>query len=166
MLGQPGLYFSARGDGVHLSGELPEGATATDLTPADHRNCSAPEKVVGQVRSSSTARALPRLEPQRTRCVDREHGAGNNGATMALPGWRSARLDILRLTGPRRAQIGAPSGITTKPRASSAFRRKGEIEYTKSIDLELRGISLPCVAARKRPPDRIAVPRPEHAFRI
>jgi len=159
MLGQPVYFQTPEVIGVHLSGELPEGATATDLTLRITEMLRA-EKVVGKFVEFYGEGATKLSLADRATIANM---APEYGATMGFFPVDERSLEYLRLTGRDEAQIAR---VRDYYEAQGLFGipRKGEIEYTKSIDLDLGGI-VPCVAGPKRPQDRIAVPDLKQRFR-
>ncbi len=158
MLGQPIYFKTPEVIGVHLSGELPEGATATDLTLRITEMLRA-EKVVGKfVEFYGEGAARLSLADRATVA----NMAPEYGATMGFFPVDEKSLDYLRLTGRSEDAIQrvkdyySAQGLFGIPRA-------GEIEYTKSLDLDISNI-VPCVAGPKRPQDRIEVPALKERF--
>lgn len=158
MLGQPIYFKTPEVIGVHLSGELPEGATATDLTLRITEMLRA-EKVVGKfVEFYGEGAARLSLADRATVA----NMAPEYGATMGFFPVDEKSLDYLRLTGRSEDAIQrvkdyySAQGLFGIPRA-------GEIEYTKSLDLDISTI-VPCVAGPKRPQDRIEVPALRERF--
>lgn len=159
MLGQPIYFKTPEVIGVHLTGELPEGATATDLTLRITEMLRA-EKVVGKfVEFYGEGAARLSLADRATVA----NMAPEYGATMGFFPVDEKSLDYLRLTGRSEADIQrvkeyySAQGLFGIPSA-------GEIEYTKSLDLDISDI-VPCVAGPKRPQDRIEVPALRERFR-
>lgn len=159
MLGQPIYFKTPEVIGVHLTGELPEGATATDLTLRITEMLRS-EKVVGKfVEFYGEGAARLSLADRATVA----NMAPEYGATMGFFPVDEKSLDYLRLTGRSEADIQrvkeyySAQGLFGIPRA-------GEIEYTKSLDLDISDI-VPCVAGPKRPQDRIEVPALRERFR-
>lgn len=158
MLGQPIYFKTPEVIGVHLSGELPEGATATDLTLRITEMLRA-EKVVGKfVEFYGEGAARLSLADRATVA----NMAPEYGATMGFFPVDEKSLDYLRLTGRSEDAIQrvkdyySAQGLFGIPSA-------GTIEYTKSLDLDISNI-VPCVAGPKRPQDRIEVPSLKERF--
>ncbi|CAI8283995.1 MAG: Aconitate hydratase A [Opitutia bacterium UBA7350] len=152
MLGQPVYFKTPEVIGVHLSGELPEGATATDLTLRITEMLRA-EKVVGKfVEFYGEGAARLSLADRATVA----NMAPEYGATMGFFPVDEKSLDYLRLTGRSESDI---QRVEDYYRAQNLFGipRTGEIKYSKSLDLDISTI-VPCVAGPKRPQDRIEVP--------
>lgn len=152
MLGQPIYFKTPEVIGVHLSGELPEGATATDLTLRITEMLRA-EKVVGKfVEFYGEGAARLSLADRATVA----NMAPEYGATMGFFPVDEKSLDYLRLTGRSEDAIQRVKDYYT---AQDMFGipREGQIEYTKTVNLDISQI-VPCVAGPKRPQDRIEVP--------
>ncbi len=159
MLGQPIYFKTPEVIGVHLTGELPEGATATDLTLRITEMLRS-EKVVGKfVEFYGEGAARLSLADRATVA----NMAPEYGATMGFFPVDEKSLDYLRLTGRSEADI---QRVKEYYRAQGLFGipRAGEIEYSKSLDLDISDI-VPCVAGPKRPQDRIEVPALRERFR-
>ena len=149
MLGQPVYFLTPDVVGVHLSGELPQGATATDLVlrvTEMLRKAGVVGKFVeffGEGASSlnATDRAtIANMAPE-------------YGATMGFFGTDEKTLDYFRATGRDEAQIETIRNYYT---AQSMFGipQTGDVDYTTSLNLDLATIT-PAVAGPKRPQDRI-----------
>ncbi|WP_269526951.1 aconitate hydratase [Coraliomargarita parva] len=159
MLGQPVYFKTPEVIGVHLSGELPEGATATDLTLRITEMLRA-EKVVGKfVEFYGEGAAKLSLADRATVA----NMAPEYGATMGFFPVDEKSLDYLRLTGRSEAEIQRVKDYY-EAQGMFGIPRKGEIEYTKSLELDISGI-VPCVAGPKRPQDRIEVPSLKTRFK-
>ena len=158
MLGQPIYFKTPEVIGVHLTGELPEGATATDLTLRITEMLRA-EKVVGKfVEFYGEGAARLSLADRATVA----NMAPEYGATMGFFPVDEKSLDYLRLTGRSEGDIQRVKDYYTA-QGMFGIPSKGEIEYTKSIDLDISQI-VPCVAGPKRPQDRIEVPALKERF--
>jgi aconitate hydratase len=158
MLGQPIYFKTPEVIGVHLSGELPEGATATDLTLRITEMLRA-EKVVGKfVEFYGEGAARLSLADRATVA----NMAPEYGATMGFFPVDEKSLDYLRLTGRSEDAIQRVKDYYT---AQDMFGipLEGEITYTKTVNLDISQI-VPCVAGPKRPQDRIEVPALKDRF--
>ncbi|MGD9561021.1 MAG: aconitate hydratase [Pyrinomonadaceae bacterium] len=149
MLGQPVYFLTPDVIGVHLTGELPQGATATDLVlrvTEMLRKANVVGKFVeffgdGAAALHATDRAtIANMAPE-------------YGATMGFFGVDDKTLDYFRATGRSRGQIDT---IRNYYQAQEMFGipREGEVDYTTAYDLDLSTIN-PSVAGPKRPQDRI-----------
>ncbi len=159
MLGQPVYFLTPEVVGVHLTGKLREGVTATDLVLHITEMLRA-QKVVGKFVEfyGQGAASLPVPDRATIGNMSPEYGA-----TMGFFPVDSESVAYLRATGRTDEQCAAFENYF---RAQKMFGMpdKGEIDY--SIDLELNlGIVEPAVAGPKRPQDRINLPALGDTFR-
>ena len=149
MLGQPVYILTPDVVGVHLSGDLPQGATATDLV-LRVTEILREAKVVGKFVEffGEGAAKLPATDRATIANMAPEYGA-----TMGFFGADEKTLDYFRATGRSDEQIETIKNYYT---AQNLFGipRKGEVDYTNVIELNLETIQ-PAVAGPKRPQDRI-----------
>jgi aconitate hydratase len=154
MLGQPVYFLTPDVVGVHLTGALREGVTATDLALTVTQMLRK-AKVVGKFVEffGPGAAALP--------VVDRAtiaNMAPEYGATM---GFFPIDEECTQLP-PRHRPRGETHRHSTRPitrrRASGASRRPVEIDYSQVVELDLATVK-PSVAGPKRPQDRIELPK-------
>jgi len=149
MLGQPVYFLTPDVVGVHLSGSLPQGATATDLVlriTEMLRKAGVVGKFVeffgeGATALTATDRAtIANMAPE-------------YGATMGFFGTDEKTLDYFRSTGRGREQIET---IKNYYEAQGMFGipLEGEVDYSTTLNLDLETIT-PAVAGPKRPQDRI-----------
>jgi aconitate hydratase len=159
MLGQPVYFGTPEVIGVHLSGDLAEGVTATDLT-LRITELLRKEKVVGKFVEfyGEGAARLPVADRATIANMAPEYGA-----TIGFFPVDEKSLDYLRLTGRDEAQIAKVKAYY-QAQGMFGIPCKGEVDYTKSIDLDLASI-VPCVSGPKRPQDRIDVPALKERFR-
>jgi aconitate hydratase len=159
MLGQPVYFATPEVIGVHLSGDLAEGVTATDLT-LRITELLRKEKVVGKFVEFYGEGAAKLSVADRATIANM---APEYGATIGFFPVDENSLEYLRLTGRDETLI---SKVKSYYLAQGMFGipLKGEIDYTKSIDLDLNSI-VPCVSGPKRPQDRIDVPALKERFR-
>ncbi|MDQ8194031.1 aconitate hydratase [Coraliomargarita sp. SDUM461004] len=158
MLGQPVYFQTPEVVGVHLTGELPEGTTATDLT-LRITQILREAKVVGKfVEFYGDGAAQLSLADRATVA----NMAPEYGATMGFFPVDEKSLDYLRLTGRQEAQI---ERIRSYYQAQNMFGipQKGEIDYSVDLELDISTI-VPCVSGPKRPQDRIEVPALKEKF--
>jgi aconitate hydratase len=159
MLGQPVYFLTPEVVGVHMTGELREGVTATDLALHITQMLRA-QKVVGKfvefygegagvaarsriAQRSAICRRVRRddgLLPDRRRvgCVPARHGSTEEQCAAFEAYFRAQKM------------FGMP--------------RKGEIDYSVDLDLDLADVQ-PSVAGPKRPQDRINLPELGDKFR-
>ena len=149
MLGQPVALQTPEVIGVHLSGELKEGITATDLT-LRVTELLRKEKVVGKFVEffGEGASKLSVADRATIGNMSPEYGA-----TVGFFPVDEKTLDYLRMTGRSEKEIAL---IKEYLMAQNLFGipKKGEIEFTRVLELDLHSIT-PCVAGPKRPQDRI-----------
>ena len=159
MLGQPVYFLTPEVVGVHMTGKLREGVTATDLVLHITEMLRA-QKVVGKFVEfyGEGAASLPVPDRATIGNMSPEYGA-----TMGFFPIDQESVTYLRATGRTDEQCAAFENYF---RAQNMFGmpRKGEIDY--SVDLELNlGDVQPAVAGPKRPQDRINLPALGETFR-
>ncbi len=159
MLGQPMSMLIPQVVGFKLHGELPEGATATDLvlTVAELLRAQAAWSASS---SSSTARAC---EPAAGRPRDdRQHVARVRLHLRDLPD-RHETLRYLEFTGRPTEQIEL---VEAYAREQGLWHDASSTEpaYSETIELDL-GEVVPSIAGPKRPQDRISLSDAQPAFR-
>jgi aconitate hydratase len=159
MLGQPVYFLTPEVVGVHMSGQLREGVTATDLVLHITQLLRA-QKVVGKFVEfyGEGAASLPVPDRATIGNMSPEYGA-----TMGYFPIDQESVDYLRATGRTEEQCLAFENYF---RAQKMFGMplKGEIDYSLGIDLDLADVQ-PSVAGPKRPQDRINLPDLEKTFR-
>ena len=152
MLGQPVYFLTPEVVGVHLSGRLREGVTATDLALHVTQLLRA-AKVVGKFVEfyGEGAATLPLTDRATIANMAPEYGA-----TMGFFPVDAESVNYLAATGRTEAQCRAFENYF---RAQNLFGmpKKGDIEYSVDIDLDLSTVQ-PGVAGPKRPQDRINLP--------
>jgi aconitate hydratase len=159
MLGQPVYFLTPEVVGVHVTGRLGEGVTATDLVLHITEMLRA-QKVVGKFVEfyGEGAASLPVPDRATIGNMSPEYGA-----TMGFFPIDQESVAYLRATGRTDEQCAAFENYF---RAQKMFGmpRKGQIDY--SVDLELNlGEVQPAVAGPKRPQDRINLPALGETFR-
>ena len=159
MLGQPVYFLTPDVVGVHLSGQLREGVTATDLVLHITQLLRA-QKVVGKFVEfyGEGAASLPVPDRATIGNMSPEYGA-----TMGYFPIDQESVDYLRATGRSEEQCLAFENYF---RAQKMFGMplRSEIDYSVDIDLDLAQVQ-PSVAGPKRPQDRINLPDLEKTFR-
>ena len=159
MLGQPVYFLTPEVVGVHMIGQLREGVTATDLVLHITQLLRA-QKVVGKFVEfyGEGAASLPVPDRATIGNMSPEYGA-----TMGYFPIDQESVNYLRATGRSEEQCLAFENYF---RAQKMFGmpRKGEIDYTISIDVDLADVQ-PSVAGPKRPQDRINLPELGKTFR-
>jgi aconitate hydratase len=158
MLGQPVYFLTPDVVGVHLTGALREGVTATDLA-LTVTQLLRKAKVVGkfvEFYGPGTA-ALP--------VVDRAtiaNMAPEYGATMGFFPIDAECATYLRNTG-RSAEHVALYEAYYRAQGLWGVPQKGQIDYSQDFELDL-GTVVPSVAGPKRPQDRIELPKLKQEF--
>lgn len=149
MLGQPYFFQTPEVIGVLLEGQLKEGVTATDLT-LRITELLRKEKVVGKFVEFFGAGAASLSVADRATIGNM---APEYGATIGFFPVDEKTLDYMKMTGRDESLIHR---VKEYLQAQKMFGipRKGEIEFTKVVELDLSSIH-PCVAGPKRPQDRI-----------
>jgi aconitate hydratase len=159
MLGQPVYFLTPEVVGVHLTGQLREGVTATDLVLHITQMLRA-QKVVGKFVEfyGEGAASLPVPDRATIGNMSPEYGA-----TMGFFPIDHESVNYLRATGRTDEQCAAFENYF---RAQKIFGmpRKGEIDYTVDLELNLDDVQ-PGVAGPKRPQDRINLPALGETFR-
>ena len=159
MLGQPVYFLTPEVVGVHMTGQLREGVTATDLVLHITQMLRA-QKVVGkfvEFYGEGTA-SLPVPDRATIGNMSPEYGA-----TMGFFPIDKESVAYLRATGRTDDQCAA---FESYFRAQKMFGmpRKGEIDYSIDLELNLAEVQ-PGVAGPKRPQDRINLPALGETFR-
>jgi len=159
MLGQPVYFLTPEVVGVHMTGQLREGVTATDLVLHITQMLRA-QKVVGkfvEFYGEGTA-SLPVPDRATIGNMSPEYGA-----TMGYFPVDQESVAYLRATGRTDDQCAA---FESYFRAQKMFGmpRKGEIDYSIDLELNLAEVQ-PGVAGPKRPQDRINLPALGETFR-
>src|SRR5437868_2883213 len=159
MLGQPVYFLTPEVVGVHMSGQLREGVTATDLVLHITQLLRA-QKVVGKFVElyGGGAASLPVPDRATIGSMSPEYGA-----TMGYFPIDRESVDYVRATGRSEEQCLAFENYF---RAQKMFGMplRGEIDYSVDIDLDLADVQ-PSVAGPKRPQDRINLPELGRTFR-
>jgi aconitate hydratase A / 2-methylisocitrate dehydratase len=159
MLGQPVYFLTPEVVGVHMSGQLCEGVTATDLV-LHITQLLRGQKVVGKFVEfyGEGAASLPVPDRATIGNMSPEYGA-----TMGYFPIDQESVAYLRATGRSEEQCLAFENYF---RAQKMFGMplKGEIDYSVDIDLDLAEVQ-PSVAGPKRPQDRINLPDLGKTFR-
>ncbi|MGE3312887.1 MAG: aconitate hydratase AcnA [Limisphaerales bacterium] len=158
MLGQPVYFLTPDVVGVHLTGALREGVTATDLA-LTVTQLLRKTKVVGKFVEffGPGAAALP--------VVDRAtiaNMAPEYGATMGFFPIDAECVNYLRATGRPDDAIRAYENYY-RAQGLWGIPQKGQFDYSLVVDLDL-GSVVPSVAGPKRPQDRIELPKLKESF--
>jgi aconitate hydratase len=158
MLGQPVYFLTPDVVGVHLTGAIKEGVTATDLA-LTVTQLLRKTKVVGKFVEffGPGAAALP--------VVDRAtiaNMAPEYGATMGFFPIDEECVNYLRATGRSEAHCQLYENYY-KAQGLWGIPQAGQIEYSQVVELDLATVQ-PSVAGPKRPQDRIELPNLRREF--
>src|ERR671934_1345392 len=160
MLGQPVYFLTPEVVGVHMTGKLREGVTATDLVLHITEMLRA-QKVVGKFVEfyGQGAASLPVPDRATIGNMSPEYGA-----TMGFFPVDSESVAYLRATGRSDDQCAAFENYF---RAQNMFGmpREGEVDYSVDLHVDLGDVQ-PSVAGPKRPQDRINLPALGETFRM
>lgn len=149
MLGQPVALQSPQVIGVHLSGKLQPGVTATDLT-LRITELLRKHNVVGKfVEFFGEGAATLNVADRATI----GNMAPEYGATMGFFPVDEKTLDYMLMTGRTQAHIDLVREYLTA-QGLFGIPKKGEVDFTQELELDLSSIKS-CVAGPKRPQDRI-----------
>ena len=159
MLGQPVYFLTPEVVGVHMSGQLREGVTATDLVLHITQLLRA-QKVVGKFVEFYGEGAASLSVPDRATIGNM---SPEYGATMGFFPIDQESVDYLRATGRTEEQCLAFENYFRAQRMFGMPLRS-EIDYSVDIDLDLADVQ-PSVAGPKRPQDRINLPELGKTFR-
>ncbi|MEY2409120.1 MAG: aconitate hydratase [Verrucomicrobiota bacterium] len=158
MLGQPVYFLTPDVVGVHLTGALNEGVTATDLA-LTVTQLLRKTKVVGKFVEffGPGAAALP--------VVDRAtiaNMAPEYGATMGFFPIDEECVGYLRATGRTEEHCRTYENYY-RAQGLWGIPKMGEIDYSQVVEFDLRSV-VPSVAGPKRPQDRIELPKLKQEF--
>src|SRR5213595_2145116 len=159
MLGQPVYFLTPEVVGVHLTGQLREGVTATDLVLHITQMLRA-QKVVGKFVEfyGEGAASLPVPDRATIGNMSPEYGA-----TMGFFPIDDESVAYLRATGRSDEQCAAFENYF-RTQKMFGMPGKGEIDYSVDLGLNLGDVQ-PAVAGPKRPQDRINLPALGETFR-
>ena len=158
MLGQPVYFLTPEVVGVHLTGALREGVTATDL--ALH--------VTQMLRQAKGRRQIRRvLRPGRRLAAVTDRATIANmapeyGATMGFFPVDAESVWYLRATGRTEEQVEAFENYF-KAQGLFGMPTMAQIDYSVDLELDLAEVH-PSVAGPKRPQDRIELPELKETF--
>ncbi len=151
MLGQPVYFLTPDVVGVHLSGKLNAGVTATDLV-LTVTELLRKHKVVGKfVEFFGTGTAALTL-PDRATIANM---APEYGATMGFFPVDDVTVAYMRNTGRSDEEIDAFAAYF-KAQGLYGIPQPGQIDYSSTVELDLASI-VPSLAGPKRPQDRVAL---------
>ena len=158
MLGQPVYFLTPDVVGVHLTGSIREGVTATDVA-LTVTQILRKAKVVGKFVEffGPGAAALPLVDRATIANMAPEYGA-----TMGFFPIDAECSNYLRATGRSDEAVKTYENYY-KAQGLWGIPKKGEVVYSQEIELDL-GTVLPSVAGPKRPQDRIELPKLKNEF--
>ncbi len=158
MLGQPVYFLTPDVVGVHLTGAIREGVTATDvaLTVTQMLRKS---KVVGKFVEffGPGAAALPLVDRATIANMAPEYGA-----TMGFFPIDEECTNYLRATGRTEEHIALYKNYY-QAQGLWGMPQKGQLEYSQVVELDLSSV-VPSVAGPKRPQDRIELQNLKSSF--
>jgi len=152
MLGQPIYFLTPDVVGVHLTGRLREGVTATDLV-LTVVELLRKAKVVGKFVEFHGEGAASLAATDRATVANM---APEYGATMGFFPIDDETCAYLRATGRTDAEVEAFKAYWTA-QGMFGIPSAGAIDYTQTVSLDLDTVR-PSVAGPKRPQDRIELP--------
>ncbi len=158
MLGQPVYFLTPDVVGVHLTGAIREGVTATDVA-LTVTQILRKAKVVGKFVEffGPGAAALPLVDRATIANMAPEYGA-----TMGFFPIDAECSHYLRATGRTDEAVKTYENYY-KAQGLWGIPKKGELVYSQEIELDLSTV-LPSVAGPKRPQDRIELPKLKSEF--
>jgi aconitate hydratase len=158
MLGQPVYFLTPDVVGVHMTGAIREGVTATDVA-LTVTQILRKAKVVGKFVEffGPGAAALPLVDRATIANMAPEYGA-----TMGFFPIDAECSNYLRATGRSDEAVKTYENYY-KAQGLWGIPKKGEVVYSQEIELDL-GTVLPSVAGPKRPQDRIELPKLKNEF--
>ena len=158
MLGQPVYFLTPEVVGVHLTGTLKEGVTATDLVLRVTEMLRKQKVVAKFVEFFGEGAAALSVTDRATIA----NMAPEYGATMGFFGVDEETLAYLRGTG-RSDELCEAFENYYKAQGLWGIPRKGDVDYTVELELALDAI-VPGVAGPKRPQDRINLAELKQTF--
>ncbi len=158
MLGQPVYFLTPEVVGVHLTGQLKEGVTATDLALHVTQMLRA-AKVVGKFVEFYGKGASSLSLPDRATIANM---APEYGATMAFFPVDAESIAYLKATGRTDGQAAAYENYF-KAQGMFGMPDQGDLDYSVDLHLDLGSIQ-PSVAGPKRPQDHIALSKLKDTF--
>ncbi|SEK83633.1 aconitate hydratase [Nitrosovibrio tenuis] len=151
MLGQPVYFLTPDVVGVNLTGRLPAGVTATDLV-LTITEMLRKANVVGKFVEFFGEGTASLTVPDRATIANM---SPEYGATMGFFPVDDATIGYFRDTGRSEEEIAAFQSYF-KAQNLYGVPRKGDIDYTRELELDL-GTVAPSLAGPRRPQDRIEI---------
>ena len=152
MLGQPVYFLTPDVVGVHLTGSLQEGVTATDVA-LTVTQLLRKEKVVGKFVEFFGEGASRLTVSDRAPIANM---APEYGATIGFFPFDEECCQYLLATGRSAEQVNAVRNYF-KAQGLFGIPRQGECDYSQVVELDLAKVE-PSLAGPKRPQDRIPLP--------
>ena len=159
MLGQPVYILTPEVLGVHLTGAIKEGVTATDLVltvTQQLREKQVVGKFVEFYGEGVEALSLPDRATISNMCPE-------YGATIGFFPPDDEAMRYLRLTGRDEAHVQLVEAYL-KNQSLFGVPMEGDVEYSDVLEIDLDAIE-PSIAGPKRPQDRIELPNVKESFR-
>jgi aconitate hydratase len=158
MLGQPAYFLTPDVVGVHLSGAVRTGVTATDvvLTVTEMLRKA---KVVGKFVEFFGEGATSLPVPERATIANM---APEYGATMGYFPVDELSCQYMLATGRAKDKVDAMRAYF-QAQQMFGIPKKGQCDYTQVLELDLASVR-PSVAGPKRPQDRIELPKLKDMF--
>jgi len=158
MLGQPVYFLTPDVVGVHLTGAIREGVTATDVALTVTQMLRK-AKVVGKFVEffGPGAAALPLVDRATIANMAPEYGA-----TMGFFPIDSECVNYLRATGRSDEAVKTYENYY-KAQGLWGIPKKGDIQYSQELELDLNSV-VPSVAGPKRPQDKIELSNMKRDF--
>ena len=159
MLGQPIYFLSPEVIGVHLTGKLNEGVTATDMT-LTLTEMLRKAKVVGKFVEYFGPGATALTLADRATVANM---APEYGATMGFFGIDEETLNYMRGTGRKPELVQEVKDYYTAQGLFGIPQSPSDVKYSKVLTLDLSTVR-PSVAGPKRPQDRITLDQLSQSF--
>jgi aconitate hydratase len=160
MLGQPVYFLTPDVVGVHLTGQLREGVTATDLV-LTVTELLRKQKVVGKFVEFFGEGTAALTLPDRATIANM---APEYGATMGFFPVDDVTVNFMRYTGRTDEEVEAFQAYF-KAQGLYGIPQAGQIDYSDVVELDLNTI-VPSMAGPKRPQDRVPLSAMHETFDI
>jgi len=157
MLGQPMYFLEPDVVGVHLTGKLADGVTATDLV-LKIVQLLREKKVVGKFVEFFGEGAASLTVPDRATIGNM---SPEYGATCGFFPVDDVSCEFLRMTG--RGDIVPAVKAYYEAQGMYGMPKKGDIDYSEMVELDLSTVK-PAVSGPRRPHDRLDLPALKDKF--
>jgi aconitate hydratase len=158
MLGQPMYFLEPDVVGVHLTGKLNDGVTATDLVLAVVKMLRD-TKVVGKFVEYFGEGAASLSVPDRATLGNM---SPEYGATFGFFPVDDVSCEFLKMTG--RGNVVPAVQAYWKAQGMYGMPKKGDIDYSQVIDFDLSSVK-PAVSGPRRPHDHLELPALKGKFK-